>query len=164
MAGLRAGCVQHGVILIGSAAEEELMAAAPGRRADRARPHELGDPRGQGVAAREGRGIPGVKRILRREPGAGLGGACVLEPAVRIAQHLTEYLLGEIEPPGVGIGQFGHARHPNGAGPAQPHDPRLSLCGSICYRAGSGRLRPRNAAYKVANPCLSRHTGCWALP
>ena len=109
------GREQYGVIGVRGAAEKELAVTAPGRRPDRACPHELGDPRRQRVTARQGRGLLGEQRVLRRQPRARLGGIRVLEPPVRIPYHLSEDLLGDIQPAGGGEVQFGHARHPSGA-------------------------------------------------
>ena len=114
LGGAGTGRQQHGVILIGRAAHEELPVAAPGRRADRARPHELGDPRRHDVAARKRRGVLGEQRILRRLPGARFGQVGIFEPAVRIQHHVAEDLVGDFEPGGVGVAQFGHGRHPSG--------------------------------------------------
>jgi hypothetical protein len=121
---------QHGVIRVRGAPEEELAVTAPGRRADRACPHELGDPPCQRVAAWQCRGMPGEQRVLRRQPRARLGGLRVLEPPVRIPYHAAGDLLGDLQPAGGGEVQFGHARNPSGARTRSSFPP----CGDPCGR------------------------------
>ena len=98
------------VLLVRLAAGEEGARAPPGRGADGAGPLQLGQPRGEPVAAGQGVQRGARQLVLGLGPGLGPRVGRVLQPPVRVGHLEPVQLLDQVEPLGRRVVGAGGAR------------------------------------------------------
>ncbi len=115
---------EHGVLLLGRAAHQELSAAAPVRGGDDAGAEQRHRAGTQRVHARPGRALGVEQGVLRLRPGFGGGVGGVFQPAVRVCDLAAVQVLDDVLAGGVGVIGSRHGRKLSG--PSFPSGRRCS--------------------------------------